>query len=121
MKNIFFVFSFLTIISFYFLSCEETSNEPKCSDPKPNEPSFSQDKYHVHAGDTVNFTYNGPEQPAGVEYIWTFDGGIPETAGGKVASTVYYSSGSYNVELAVKNCNEDSPFIRIEPCVIVQP
>jgi len=95
-----------------------------CNDPVPLQPSFTQDLYQVHVGESVTFTYDGPTQPKGVTLSWVtgIEGGQNlQNGNGATISFRYNTAGSYFVKLEAINCNFDQPEIKKTPCVTVIP
>ncbi|MFN8321519.1 MAG: PKD domain-containing protein [Chitinophagales bacterium] len=117
MKNLFLFL--LTMATLEIASC---TGEKICSDPLPLEPNFTQNKYQVHEGETVTFTYTGPTQPNGVTYSWNFPGGNPASSSEKNTVQVTYNTvGFYSVKLTMETCNNDKPSILKTPSVEVVP
>jgi hypothetical protein len=118
----------MPILCFLMFSCGHKDDpSPPCNDPKPLQPSFTQDKYQVHLGESVTFTYDGPTQPAGVTLVWiqlSADDNSPDlgqTANGLTVTFKFNYLGGHKIWLKAQNCNADEPQILKNPAVMVVP
>jgi hypothetical protein len=117
------------VICIFLLSCGDKS------DPKPDDcttrklplPSFTQDKYQVHVGESVTFTYNGPDQDAETTIKWTSWIGEQtwDIEEGNTHTVLYEHPGSYaeTVQVYRYACGQygDRPFYTKNPAVVVVP
>ncbi len=89
---------------------------------EPLQPSFTQDTYILTSGEAVTFTYNGPEQPAGVPFEWmiTAETDYVERREGAVITPMVMIPDPYNAQLWAQNCS-DAPRITVNPAWIVNP
>ena len=118
----------MLVLCFFIFSCEDKDPDPICNQVIPPQPSFTQDKYQVHLGESVTFTYDGPAQYIGnnpVSYDWESvimitNPPFPQEAHGEKVTFTYNSVGAHKVKLSVRNC-AGGPFISKEPAVIVIP
>jgi len=119
-------FVFFLLLSWMLISsCDRGGGGNSCNDPQPLQPSFSQSAYKIKAGQTVTFTYTGPEQPKSVQLYWVTSFGpdqkFEQQAFGSTVTFTYEDVGSWGVTLKAYNCNHDQPRIDVYPCVTVSP
>lgn len=118
----------LPVLVIVMISCAKKEEAgPPCTDPKPLQPSFTQNLYQVHVGQSVTFTYDGPTQPAGVSLDWSCkpldenSQASTKDGSGATFTVTFEYAGSYSMILWASNCNADHPYMEKSPAVIVSP
>jgi len=107
------------------LSCDDGWRpEGVCEQEVGPYPDYTQDKTHIKAGETVRYTYSGPEY-INYKLYWEFEGGQKNTTGNFNVMDVFYPvAGVYKVtiELQPTKCPKyDTHFKTYNPSVWVEP
>ena len=93
------------VVSFFvLLSCFSvlSQNVQFTTDPAPQNGTVT-----ICEGNTVTFTDNSQNVPAGTSYNWSFPGGTPSSATGSGPhSVVYNTAGNYVAELSINGIEE---------------
>ncbi len=124
-KNTLTLFLFFGML-LYGSSCDQKPVDllPNCPSPQSHNPSWTQSKFNIQAGESITFTYTGID-PIGSDFSveWDFPGGTPDYSNETNPTITYSLSGSYKVTCKMRCicASNEQKRTTIDPAVTVLP